>query len=82
MTTNSADATGLSDLQKRILEYFARYVDENRGRSPTLREIQRGARISSTSVVKYNLAILERMGYVENDQTIARGHSLVRRLEA
>lgn len=80
MTADAADAAPLTDLQKRILEYFAQYVDSHRGRSPTLREIQRGARISSTSVVKYNLAILEKLGYVQNDQTIARGHSLVRRL--
>ena len=44
---------------------------------PTVRDIQRGCEISSTSVVDYNLRLLERYGYLKRRSEIARGIELL-----
>ncbi len=62
--------------QKRILEFIQQFLDEN-GIPPTVRDIQRDCEISSTSVVDYNLRILERDGYLRRRQEIARGIELL-----
>jgi repressor LexA len=66
----------LSDRQKNILKYIEVYVDE-RGYPPSIREIGDRVGISSTSVVDYNLRVLERDGYIRRDREVSRGLELV-----
>ncbi len=47
-------ADGLSDKQQRILKFLAEFIQE-RDYPPSIRDIQSGCEISSTSVVDYNL---------------------------
>ena len=69
-------AKKLSDRQKNILKYIEAYVDE-RGYPPSIREIGDRVGISSTSVVDYNLKVLERDGYLRRDREVSRGLELV-----
>lgn len=62
--------------QKRILEFIQQFLEEN-GIPPTVRDIQKECEISSTSVVDYNLRIMERDGYLRRRQDIARGIELL-----
>ena len=66
----------LSDRQKNILKYIEAYVDE-RGYPPSIREIGDRVGVSSTSVVDYNLRVLERDGYIRRDREVSRGLELV-----
>ena len=50
---------GLSQRQKRILQFIRDHQSEH-GYPPTIREIGNAADISSTSVVDYNLRVLQR----------------------
>ena len=54
---------GLRPRQKLMREFIQQFLDEN-GIPPTVRDIQRGCDISSTSVVDYNLRLMERDGYL------------------
>jgi repressor LexA len=69
-------AKKLSERQKNILKYIEAYVDE-RGYPPSIREIGDRVGISSTSVVDYNLRVLERDGYIRRDREVSRGLELV-----
>jgi len=62
----------LSDKQKRIIGYIDRFLSE-RGYPPSIRDIQAGCKISSTSVVDYNLNILESRGYLRRHADVSRG---------
>jgi repressor LexA len=66
----------LSERQKNILKYIETYVDE-RGYPPSIREVGDRVGISSTSVVDYNLRVLERDGYIRRDREVSRGLELV-----
>ncbi len=66
----------LSQKQERILGFLRRFDDE-KGYPPTIRDILRGCNISSTSVVDYNLKILEREGYIRRDREVSRGIELM-----
>ena len=66
----------LSERQKNILKYIQSYVEE-RGYPPSIREIGDRVGISSTSVVDYNLKVLERDGYIRRDREVSRGLELV-----
>jgi repressor LexA len=66
----------LSDRQERIVKYIEAYVDE-RGYPPSIREIGDHVGISSTSVVDYNLKVLERVGKIRRDREVSRGLELV-----
>ena len=66
----------LSDKQERILEFIGRFVDDNPF-PPTVRDIQAGCDISSTSVVDYNLRILQRDGYLRREAEVSRGIELI-----
>jgi repressor LexA len=66
----------LSERQKNILKYIEDYVDE-RGYPPSIREIGDRVGISSTSVVDYNLKVLEREGRIRRDREVSRGLELV-----
>lgn len=66
----------LSQKQLQILEFMHRFVDE-KGYPPSIRDIEEGVGISSTSVVHYNLKILERGGYLHRDPEVSRGIELI-----
>jgi repressor LexA len=62
----------LSDRQHSILQFIWNYIEEH-SRPPTIREIGRDVKISSTSVVNYNLNKLEDRGLLERDSDVSRG---------
>lgn len=66
----------LSDRQRRILDFIQSYDDEH-GYPPSIRDIGQAVGISSTSVVDYNLRLLEREGYIRRDREISRGLEVV-----
>ena len=66
----------LSSKQKRILAFLRRFREE-KDYPPTVRDILKGCGISSTSVVDYNLKILEREGYIRRDREVSRGIELL-----
>ncbi len=66
----------LSDRQRRMLDFIRGFIAEHQF-PPTIREIGKRVGISSTSVVKYNLEVLERAGYIERRSDISRGIRLV-----
>src|SRR3954471_6430870 len=68
----------LSERQASILEYIASFLDDN-DYPPTIRDIQRELAISSTSVVDYNLKVLEGRNYIRRNRNISRGIELVHR---
>ena len=65
----------LSAKQSRIIDFIREFIEE-RGYPPTIRDIQSGCNISSTSVVEYNLRILEREGHIRRDREVSRGIGL------
>ncbi len=67
---------GLSQKQRNIIEFVRRFWRDN-SFPPTVRDILNGCGISSTSVVDYNLAILEREGYLRRHPGISRGIELM-----
>ena len=66
----------LSNRQERILEFIRQYRSEH-GYAPSIRDIQRACSVSSTSVVDYNLQILQREGYILRSPEVSRGLQLV-----
>jgi repressor LexA len=66
----------LSDKQRRIMKYIDRFLSE-KGYPPSIRDIQRGCDISSTSVVDYNLNILEDRGLINRHADVSRGIQLL-----
>ena len=71
----------LSRRQRAILDFIERFLDEN-DYPPTIRDIQRELGISSTSVVDYNLKVLEGRGLIHRNKNISRGIELVGRTGA
>jgi len=71
----------LSDKQQRIIDFIHRFMVD-RGYPPTIRDIVSGCGISSTSVVDYNLDILERSGYIRRHPEVSRGIELINRSPA
>ena len=55
-----------SDKQRKILQFIEDFIEEH-DYPPTVRDIQHGCDISSTSVVKYNLDRLSERGYLKRD---------------
>ena len=66
----------LSPRQQGILEFIWDFMDD-RQFPPTIRDIQGGCEISSTSVVDYNLHILQREGYLRRFPDVSRGIELL-----
>ena len=62
----------LKDKPQKILD-FIRYFQLEHSYPPTIRDIQKACSISSTSVVNYNLNILEREGYLVRSDNVSRG---------
>ena len=71
----------LSKKQQSIIRYIDRFLNDN-SYPPSIRDIQAGCNISSTSVVDYNLNILERKGYVRRRAEISRGIELLNRTQS
>ena len=68
----------LSDKQRRIVVYIDRFLGD-KGYPPSIRDIQTGCKISSTSVVDYNLNILESKGHISRHAEVSRGIRLLNR---
>jgi repressor LexA len=68
----------LSRRQRMILEFIETFLIEN-DYPPTIRDIQHELNISSTSVVDYNLKILEARNQIRRNRNISRGIELVNR---
>lgn len=68
----------LSRRQRAILDYIENFLIEN-DYPPTIRDIQHELGISSTSVVDYNLKVLEGQGMIRRNRNISRGIELVGR---
>lgn len=64
--------------QQEILEFIRAFI-EQRGYPPTVREIQAGLGLSSTSVVDYNLNVLEYLRLIRRNRHISRGIELLDR---
>ena len=71
----------LSAKQQSIID-FIRVFGADKGYPPTIRDIVDGCGISSTSVVDYNLDILERKGYIRRHREVSRGIELLARSPA
>ena len=72
---------GLSTRQSHILDFIRAFLTNN-GYPPTIREIGQGVSITSTSVVNYNLNVLENAGCIVRDRTISRGIKLKEDVQA
>jgi repressor LexA len=70
-----SDLKPLTKRQRALLEYIRTYVAENRF-SPSMREMMTACEISSTSVVSYNLRLLEADGYLTRAHKTARTMTL------
>ena len=66
----------LSDKQKSIVKFIERFLSD-KGYPPSIRDIQMGCHISSTSVVDYNLNILEDRGHISRHADVSRGIRLL-----
>lgn len=66
----------LSPKQQRIFDFIYRFWLE-KSYPPSVRNIVSGCEISSTSVVDYNLDILEQGGYIRRHAGISRGIELL-----
>lgn len=69
----------LSERQVKILNFLQKFIETN-DYPPTIREIGEAADISSTSVVNYNLNLLEDLEYIGRDRTVSRGLRLLKPL--
>jgi len=65
----------LSERQQSMLRFIRDYIGEH-ARPPTVREIGLAVGISSTSVVDYNLRVLERDGHLKRERELSRGIEL------
>jgi repressor LexA len=61
----------LNSTRENILQFIHGFIDE-RGYSPTVRDILKGCDISSTAVVQYHLDVLEKEGRIHRDPEIFR----------
>jgi len=66
----------LSERQVKMVAFIREFIGEHHF-PPTIREIGKRVGIPSTSVVKYNLDILQREGLIDRDPDISRGIRLL-----
>ena len=66
----------LSARQENILQFIKEFMEE-RHYPPTVRDIQTGCNVSSTSVVDYNLHKLQNMGFLKREPEVSRGIELI-----
>jgi len=69
-------AGDLSEKQQRILQFLEAFISEH-DYPPSIRDIQNGCDISSTSVVDYNLKRLEEKGVIRRDREVSRAIELL-----
>jgi repressor LexA len=69
---------GLSNRQQDIISFIRRFAEDN-GFPPTVRDIAAGCGVSSTSVVDYNLRVLEREGFIRRHPEVSRGIEMLDR---
>jgi repressor LexA len=69
----------LSAKQQAILSFIRDFISRH-DYPPSIRDIQDGCQISSTSVVDYNLKALERLGHIRRDREVSRAIELVGRV--
>ena len=69
---------GPSTKQAAILQFMREFIEEH-DYPPSIRDIQVGCDVSSTSVVDYNLKALERLGYIRRDREVSRAIELLDR---
>ena len=62
----------LSERQQNIMNFLKTFTLDN-GYPPTIRQIGAAVGITSTSVVNYNLNILQKAAYISRDPTVSRG---------
>ena len=62
---------GLSKTRERILKFIGDFLDD-RGYTPTVRDIVKGCNLSSTAVVQHHLNVLEREGRIRRDPEVFR----------
>ena len=67
---------GLSDKQQLIVDFLEMFIAEH-DYPPSIRDIQIGCAISSTSVVDYNLKRLEEKGLIRRDREVSRAIELL-----
>ena len=65
----------LSQRGQQILNFIHEFMEE-KGYAPTVRDIMRGCKISSTAVVQHHLRMLEREGYINRDPEVSRSITL------
>ncbi len=70
------DASGLTPRQNKILDMIRDFTAEY-GYPPSIRQICEEVGISSTSVVSYNLDVLQRRGFLTRDRHVSRALRLV-----
>jgi repressor LexA len=66
----------MKDRPQTILKFMRDFIEEH-DYPPSIRQIQEGCGISSTSVVDYNLKALEKLGYIRRDRDVSRGIELL-----
>ena len=71
----------LSAKRQQIVDFIFQFSEE-KGYPPTVRDIQSGCGISSTSVVDYHLKVLEKEGHLRRDPEVSRGIGLSGRTSA
>lgn len=69
-------ADDLSPKQRAILQFLEEFIAEH-DYPPSIRDIQNGCDISSTSVVDYNLKRLEEKAYIRRDREVSRAIELL-----
>ena len=72
---------GPSEKREKIIEFIRDFYDE-RGYTPTVRDIQKGCGLSSTAVVQYHLKLLESEHQIERDSHVFRSIQLPDRRSA
>ena len=66
----------LSAKQQGIFRFLEEFIEAH-DYPPSIRDIQNGCDISSTSVVDYNLKRLEEKGFIRRDREVSRGIELL-----
>ncbi len=69
-------ADDLSAKQRAIFRFLEEFIADH-DYPPSIRDIQNGCDISSTSVVDYNLKRLEEKGYIRRDREVSRAIELL-----
>lgn len=66
----------MSERQVNIVKFLHKFINDHRY-PPTIREIGEAVKISSTSVVNYNLNRLEESGIIARERAVSRGIRLL-----